>query len=140
MAAATSFVVSKPLPTQMLAKLALVSRSALTIRVPPLPEPGLPGPAPRKVQCDVEKSTPWPLIEKVPAVSSTTCSAGQAASALLMASVSSPPLGDSVRKMVVRAGMAPVQPGGGCTGAPGPLTGAYETPGCHSVTRSAGSV
>src|SRR5882672_3613135 len=76
-------------------------------RVPPAPEPGVPVPEPRRVQLERVKLMPPPLMLKVPAVSLTTWSAGQAASALLMAPVSSPPLGESVRKIVVRKGIPP---------------------------------
>src|SRR2546425_5752138 len=76
-------------------------------RVPPAPEPGVPGPEPRRVQLDVAKDRPLPLIRNVPAPSLTTWSAGQAESALWIAPVSSPPLGDRVLKIVVRLGIPP---------------------------------
>ena len=56
----------------------------------------LPGPAPRSVQPELLNSKPLPLIRNTPVLSSTTCPAGQPASAVLIAAVSSLPFGESV--------------------------------------------
>jgi hypothetical protein len=48
------------------------------------------------------------LTWNVPEFKNTTCPAGQAARAALIAAVSSPPLGDSVEQMVVRLGIPPL--------------------------------
>ncbi|MGC3996239.1 MAG: hypothetical protein QM767_01365 [Anaeromyxobacter sp.] len=69
--------------------------------------------APRSTTLDLPRTTPLPVMVYVPALSFTTCPAGQAWMAALMAAVSSPPLGDSVAQRVERAGIPPwlISPG-----------------------------
>ena len=57
----------------------------------------MPVPEPRKVQFEVRKLKPSPVILNVPALSFTTWLAGQPSNADWIAAVSSPPLGESVR-------------------------------------------
>src|SRR5215467_13901385 len=83
------------------------ARSSVATPLIPLFKPA-PGPTPRSVQLGDTKSRPLPVILNTPAVSWTTWFAGHPFNAAWMAAVSSPPLGESVLKMVVLFGMPPL--------------------------------